>query len=455
MGVGLKITGALATATLATSLLVAAPAAAATVQLPTGCTDTDGQKTVQRFSDVSDLICAKPSNSMDLGAYTGLRSLQIGTDSYNTAPKLTKLPTLPAGLTNLRVHAPTITNVESLRRLTKLEDVLLQATALSSFTVLDKSKKTLGRLYLEGNYWGKNLGPLSGFGTLKTLTVRGDGADARATETRWVPSNFPKGLDGKYLLPRNDTWIDLKNKRHKMYTFDAKTGKVRNNAAGGHGQIIDVAPRSTKQPKLKVSVYLTRTLYVHQLAEWGHDPKNTLIISGAPGVGQTLTARHKSRNDFKQYADTFRWYRNGTAIKGATSRSYKLTKADLGKKITLKATDNKPTIGFGMSEYTPVSYTFTAAKKVLNGYKTHRPVLTGYSNVGSTLKFKMKTWSPKPTTLRYQWYRDGKPVKGSTKTTYKVTSKDIWKSVTVQVTGSRKGYVTLGATSKMGKLGMR
>ena len=40
-------------------------------------------------------------------------------------------------------------------------------------------------------------------------------------------------------------------------------------------------------------------------------------------------------------ANTHQWQRNGKKIKGATKSSYKLTKADKGKKITLKVKGSK------------------------------------------------------------------------------------------------------------------
>ena len=54
---------------------------------------------------------------------------------------------------------------------------------------------------------------------------------------------------------------------------------------------------------------------------------------------------------------TYKWYRSGVAIKGATKASYKLTKTDLGKKITLSLTATK--VGF-----TTVTKTSMATAKV-------------------------------------------------------------------------------------------
>ena len=38
---------------------------------------------------------------------------------------------------------------------------------------------------------------------------------------------------------------------------------------------------------------------------------------------------------------SYQWYRNGAKISGATKSTYKLTKSDKGKKITVKVTGKK------------------------------------------------------------------------------------------------------------------
>jgi hypothetical protein len=65
----------------------------------------------------------------------------------------------------------------------------------------------------------------------------------------------------------------------------------------------------------------------------GHAPK----ISGTAKVGKTLKF---SRGTWSPSGLTFayRWYRNGIAIKGATKTTYKATKSDKGKYLTVKVT---------------------------------------------------------------------------------------------------------------------
>jgi hypothetical protein len=63
-------------------------------------------------------------------------------------------------------------------------------------------------------------------------------------------------------------------------------------------------------------------------------------IAGTRKVGRTLTARAGawSSGTTLQY----RWYRSGSAIKGAAHRTYKLVAADRRDRITVRVTGSKP-----------------------------------------------------------------------------------------------------------------
>ncbi len=57
-------------------------------------------------------------------------------------------------------------------------------------------------------------------------------------------------------------------------------------------------------------------------------------ISGTLKVGKTLTASPKT--SVPTGVRTYRWLRNGVAISGATKSTYKLAKADKGKKVSVR-----------------------------------------------------------------------------------------------------------------------
>ncbi|MFT3888909.1 MAG: Ig-like domain repeat protein [Arachnia sp.] len=93
------------------------------------------------------------------------------------------------------------------------------------------------------------------------------------------------------------------------------------------------------------------------------------------------------------------------------------------------------------------SFTVTAAapKKLTS---TPTPAVSGTAKVGSKLTVKVGTWQPAPVKVGYQWLRDGKAISKATKSSYTVTGSDAGKKISVKVTGSRSGYVSVSRTSK-------
>lgn len=85
---------------------------------------------------------------------------------------------------------------------------------------------------------------------------------------------------------------------------------------------------------------------------------------------------------------------------------------------------------------------------VLKKLSTKTPKISGTARVGKTLKVKVGSWSPRPS-YRYQWYANGKKItKKGARSSFKLTSKQKGKRITVRVTGSKSGYVTVAKTSK-------
>ena len=92
--------------------------------------------------------------------------------------------------------------------------------------------------------------------------------------------------------------------------------------------------------------------------------------------------------DYLDEAITYKWYRNGTAISGATGQSYKLTSADLGKEIYAVI------VGSG---------TLTTPTVTIKDTTLAAPTLKA-SNVASTGKIKL-TWNKVDGAVKYQIVR--------------------------------------------------
>gem|GEM_PF-154844 len=163
-------------------------------------------------------------------------------------------------------------------------------------------------------------------------------------------------------------------------------------------------------------------------------------ITGTVKVGSTVKAAVGTWAP-KPSSFSYQWYRDGKAISKATKSQYKLTTADAGKKITVKVTAKRA--GYASTPKT------SAAKSVplVKFTKAPAPKIVGAAKVGVTLKASLGTWSPKPKSVSYQWYRNGKAISKATKSQYKLTTADAGKKVTVKVTAKRAGYATTAKTS--------
>ncbi|MDR0481898.1 MAG: hypothetical protein LBH13_01870 [Cellulomonadaceae bacterium] len=146
---------------------------------------------------------------------------------------------------------------------------------------------------------------------------------------------------------------------------------------------------------------------------------------------------------------TCQWLRNNSTVVGTNCSTYKVQKADYGHKISLrvtaKAPSTSPVPGVTLK---PVVATSVERKITLKGQIQARTVIiTGVGAVGKTVKAKPIGFTTSPSrdavTLKYQWIRDGLPIRGATKKTYTLTKADFKADVHVRVTASAPGYQKL------------
>lgn len=163
----------------------------------------------------------------------------------------------------------------------------------------------------------------------------------------------------------------------------------------------------------------------------------TPVITGTPTVGNTLKAKVGIWSPSPSTL-TYRWYRDGKAITGATGKSYRLTSVDAGHKITFKVTAKKS----GYTTTTKTSAAVTAKRRLT----TRTPSIVGTPKVGNELTAKTGgSWGPGTVSLRITWYVDGKAV--GTGRSYVVKPADAFKPIKVKVTGTKSGYTTASRTT--------
>jgi len=168
-------------------------------------------------------------------------------------------------------------------------------------------------------------------------------------------------------------------------------------------------------------------------------------ITGSVQVGAWLTAV-KGATTPPGTTWSYRWYRSGSAIAGATGSSYRLTTTDVGKVMRVVVTARKA----GFRTTAVASADTIAVKRVFASAPV--PTVSGTRTVGRTLTAVPGTWSP-AASLSYQWYRSGVAISRATGKTYVLSASDLGKVMTVTVKGTRSGYATVvrrsGGTAKI------
>ena len=181
-------------------------------------------------------------------------------------------------------------------------------------------------------------------------------------------------------------------------------------------------------------------------------------ITGTAQVGQTLTAATSGIMDSDGLATpgyTYQWIRvdGGTDanISGATSSTYTLVAADLGKTIKVKVsfTDDAS----NAETLTSAATTAVTAAGTVNNPATGAPTITGTAQVGQTLTAVTSGISDADGlgTFSYLWKADGADISGATSATYTLTSKRMWAASRAMLspTGWRGRTVGPSATRSM------
>lgn len=167
-------------------------------------------------------------------------------------------------------------------------------------------------------------------------------------------------------------------------------------------------------------------------------------VSGSARVGQKLIGSVGNWQP-RPVKVKLQWYRDGAAISGATSNSYTIIPEDLGTKLSFRVTGSK--LGYATAQRG------TAETVVAPGLLVApTPIIEGQLRSGSMLHAETGSWGPAPVQLKYQWNRNGLAIKGATGISYKLSSADAGRRLTVTVTGAKLGYSTAARTSAPVKL---
>jgi hypothetical protein len=161
-------------------------------------------------------------------------------------------------------------------------------------------------------------------------------------------------------------------------------------------------------------------------------------IEGKVSVGRTVTANPGDWSA-SSAALSYQWLLDGTAIGGATAKTYTIAPADQGKELQVKVTGELA--GFKATSATSAPL-LVAARKLQPSAVT----VSGIFRVGGTVTAAASAWTP-PADLTYQWLRDGSSISGATGASYSPVAADAGQLLQVKVTGTAAGYQPASAVS--------
>ena len=280
-----------------------------------------------------------------------------------------------------------------------------------------------------------------------------DGSPNRNLNVRWIPpahfttASVPTitgtAKVGYVLTARAGTWVPSPVTLHYQWKAGgiAISGATAVNykVAGPYlGKRITVTVTGSKTGYLTVARSSAATAAV---AAGMLSATPIPAITGTAKVGYVLTA-HAGTWGPSPITLHYQWKAGGIAISGATAVNYKVAGPYLGKRITVTVTGSK-------TGYLTVARSSAATAAVAAGMLSATPIpaITGTAKVGYVLTAHAGTWGPSPITLHYQWKAGGIAISGATAVNYKVAGPYLGKRITVTVTGSKTGYLTVARSS--------
>lgn len=139
---------------------------------------------------------------------------------------------------------------------------------------------------------------------------------------------------------------------------------------------------------------------------------------------------------------SYQWFRDATAIAGATKISYTVAAGDIGHALKLRVVGAKTNYSTTTLFSAPTEAVVAATLQ-----RSADPTVTGVATQGQILTANTGTWTPSTTKFSYQWLRDDVAIVGATAKTYKAVAADVAHLLSVRVSASLVGYSTVILTS--------
>lgn len=205
--------------------------------------------------------------------------------------------------------------------------------------------------------------------------------------------------------------------------------------------------------KISLLIEASKEGYLSHFAESPNTPIVTggkistplaLVISGVPKFNEILKAMDYAWDPTVTLSYT--WQREGSGLVLGRGQNYVVGMADVGKRIRLTLSATK--LG-----HDTVMLTSPYSSKITLRSLTSPPVpsIAGTLKVGKSVTAAPGVWVDNPT-LSYQWLLDGKPISKATKATLKIPSSAKNRKLSVRVTATKSGFVSVSKSSSVKKV---
>lgn len=167
-------------------------------------------------------------------------------------------------------------------------------------------------------------------------------------------------------------------------------------------------------------------------------------IAGTRRVGTRLTASEAAWAQ-RPTSVSYRWQVGGRTVRGADTRSFRLDRHMVGKRVRVSAVARR--LGYPRSVVTS-----RLTREVGPGRfsLTRRPALAGRARVARTLHVSAGSWSPRPDRVSYRWFADGERIRRATSRTLRLRARFVKSRIAVTVTARRPGYEPRTSTLRTG-----
>lgn len=165
-------------------------------------------------------------------------------------------------------------------------------------------------------------------------------------------------------------------------------------------------------------------------------------ILGTARVGAVLTTQEGSWTPASA-SFVYQWFVQGVAQPVGSERTFRVPAGAAERRVTVRVIGTQPRWDSTSAVSAATAPVALATMRVIR-----RPVLTGGARVGSRLIVSTGSTQPAASRTTIRWLRDGRPITGATRSTYRLRRADLGARISARITWQRNGCRALVTTTR-------